>query len=182
MQQRVAGAVRCRTGADGLRTTEILALPAKRALVDSAIFEPRERHALMLQLDDQARRCTAHVFNGILVGEIVATLDRVVHVPVPVVRQYVAERGVDAALRSNSMRARGKDLGYNSHVRLRLRELQGRSQATTTRANHQAVESPTRDIAHAATRNSIAAAQNPSASRPVAVRTSTLSLSHNGCR
>src|SRR6202035_569168 len=51
------------------------------------------------------------VFDRVLVAEPVRTLDGVVHVPAPVVLAHVAERGRDAALRSNGVRAGRKHFG-----------------------------------------------------------------------
>ena len=81
-----------------LVAAEILALPAEGPLVDFAVVQTRERHAGVFQFHDQARRRPAHIFDGVLIAEIVAALDGVVHVPVPVVGQYIGERGVHAAL------------------------------------------------------------------------------------
>ena len=58
---------------------------AERPLVDLPVFGARERHAEMLELDDRRDRVAAHVFDRVLVAEPVRPLDRVVHVPAPVV-------------------------------------------------------------------------------------------------
>ena len=60
----------------------------------------------MLELVDDLRRHLAHVLDRVLVAEPVRALDRVVHVPEPVVLGHVAERGADAALRRDRVRAR----------------------------------------------------------------------------
>src|SRR5712671_6090704 len=64
----------------------------------------------MLELDDCRHRVLAHVFDRVLVAEPVGPLDRVVHVPAPVVLAHITERGADAALRRDSMAAGRKDL------------------------------------------------------------------------
>ena len=179
MQHGMAGAVGRGTGALRLRAAEVQALAAEGALVDAAVFQARERHAVMLELDHQLRRRAAHVFDRVLVAEIVAALDGVVHVPVPVVRRDVAERGVDAALRRHGVRARGEDLGHDRDMRLALRQLQRRAQPAAPGADDQAVETPARDIDHA---SRIRAAHRPSASRPRAVNSETLKRSHSGWR
>ena len=103
----------------------------------------------MFELDHQLRRGVAHVLDGVLVAEVVAALDGVVHVPVPVVRQHVAERGVDAALRRDRVRARREHLGDDRDVGLAARELQRRAQAGAAGADDEAIEAPTGDAVHA---------------------------------
>ena len=85
-------------------------MAAERPLVDRALFGARERHAEMLQLDDRRHRIAAHEFDRVLVAQPIGPLDRVVHVPAPVVFAHIAERGADAALRRYSMAAGRKDL------------------------------------------------------------------------
>ncbi len=57
------------------------------------------------------RRFLAHELDGVLVAEPVRPFDGVVHVPAPVVRTHVAERGADATLRGHGVTARGEQLG-----------------------------------------------------------------------
>src|SRR5689334_22142009 len=64
----------------------------------------------MLELDDRGDRVAAHVFDRVLVAEPVRALDRVVHVPAPIVRADIAERSADPALRGNGMTAGREDL------------------------------------------------------------------------
>ena len=105
VQDRVAGAVG--GGAGALR--DALAVvgrhAAERALVDLAFFGARERHAPMVELIDGGGRVAAEIFDRVLVAEPVGALDGVVHVPAPVVRAHVAERGRNAALRRDGVRA-----------------------------------------------------------------------------
>ncbi len=64
----------------------------------------------MLELYDRFHRIAAHVFDRVLVAEPVGALDRVVHVPAPVVLAHIAERGANAALRRDGVAAGRKDL------------------------------------------------------------------------
>ena len=77
----------------------------KRALVNSTFLGTRERHTVMLEFDDGIGRLLAHVLNRILVTEPVGALDRVVHVPTPVILPHVAKRGANAALRCHGVTA-----------------------------------------------------------------------------
>ena len=65
----------------------------------------------MLDLVDGAGRLAAEIFDGVLVAQPVGPLDRVVHVPAPIVVAHIAERGGDAALRRHGMAARREHLG-----------------------------------------------------------------------
>src|SRR6187399_90299 len=71
---------------------------AEWPLIDAAVLGARERHAVVLELDDRRRRLLAHVLDCVLVTEPVRSLDRVVHVPAPIVLAHVAERCANTAL------------------------------------------------------------------------------------
>ncbi len=113
LQDGMAGAVGGRAGAGGLLAAEVHALPAEPALVDGAVLEPGKRYAVVLQFIYGLRCGPAHVLDGILVAQVIAALDRVEHVPVPVVRADVGQRRVDAALRRHGMGTGRKHLGYH---------------------------------------------------------------------
>src|SRR5436309_321414 len=80
-------------------------MDAERPLVDPPVLGARERHAEMLELDDSGDRIAAHVLDRVLVTEPVGALDRVVHVPAPVVLAHIAECGTDPALSSDGVAA-----------------------------------------------------------------------------
>ncbi len=106
VDDRMAGAVGGGAGAVGRRPLAVFHhVPAERPLIDLPGFGARERHAEMLQFDDRRDRLAAHVFDRVLVAEPVRALDRVVHVPAPVVVAHVAERGGNAALRGDGVAA-----------------------------------------------------------------------------
>ena len=112
VQHGVAGAVGGGAGALRGALAVMRGHAAERALIDFAVFlAARERQAPMLELVDRGRRVAAQIFDGVLVAEPVGALDGVVHVPAPVVLAHVAERGGDAALRRDRMRAGRKHLG-----------------------------------------------------------------------
>lgn len=70
--------------------------------------------------------------DGVLVAEPVGTLDGVVHVPPPVVLGHVAEGGVDAALRGDSVRTSGEELGNTGRLEASLGEAEGGTKTGTT--------------------------------------------------
>ena len=111
VQHGVAGAVGGGAGALRLALAVVQGHAAERPLIDLAVLGARERHAPMLQLVDRVGRVAHHVFDRVLVAEPVRPLDGVVHVPAPVVRMHVAERGGDAALCRDRVRAGRKHLG-----------------------------------------------------------------------
>src|SRR5690606_36752247 len=86
MQQCVTGTVGRSTGTGCLATfTIVLGLTAKRALVDTATFRPRERQPHVIQFEDRLRAYGAHVFDRVLVTDVVRPLNGVVHVPTPII-------------------------------------------------------------------------------------------------
>ena len=106
MQHGMAGAVGGGAGALRGALAVMGGHAAERALIDLAVVLPaRERQAPMFELVDRLGRAAAHVFDGVLVAEPVGALDGVVHVPAPVVLAHIAERGGDAALRRDRVRA-----------------------------------------------------------------------------
>ena len=105
VQHRVAGAVGRGAGALHRLLAVVGGVAAERALVDRAVRVAVERHAEVLELVDDLRRLAAHELDRVLVAEPVGALDGVVEVVVPVVLAHVAERGADAALRRDRVRA-----------------------------------------------------------------------------
>src|SRR4029077_19955921 len=116
--------------------TPLYGMAAKGALIDMAVLSPRERHAEMFELDDGRHGILAHVFNGVLFAEPVGSLDRVVHVPTPVVLAHIAECGADPALRGNGMAAGRKQLADGGGLEPRRSGAQGRPQSGAAAADH----------------------------------------------
>ena len=140
VQHGVTGAVGGSAGALRLRLAVIHRHAAERPLIDPAVLGARERHAPVLELVDGLRRILHHVLDGVLVAEPVRPLDGVVHVPAPVVLVHVAERGRNAALRRNRVRARREDLGDAGGAQPRLAAADSGAQTRATRAdNHHVV-------------------------------------------
>ena len=111
VQHGVAGAVRGRAGAMRRAFAVVRGHAAEGSLVDAAVVGARERHAIVLELDDRGGRFLAHELDGVLVTQPVRTLDGVVEVKAPVVLAHVAKRGGDAALRGHCVAAGRKYLG-----------------------------------------------------------------------
>src|SRR5262249_3933743 len=105
-------------------------------LIDLAVLAPREWQAPMLQLVHCLGRTAAHVFDGILIAQPIGAFDGVVQMPAPVVISHIAERGGDAALRRDRMRAGGKPLGDAGGLEPRLAAADHRTQASAAGANH----------------------------------------------
>ena len=136
VQHGVAGAVGGGAGALGDALAEMGRHAAERALIDLAFLGARERHAVMVELVDRRRRLAHQIFDGVLVAQPVRPLDGVVHVPAPVVLAHVAERGGDAALGGNGMRAGGEDLGDIGGLQPRLAGAERGAQAGAAGADH----------------------------------------------
>ena len=135
VQHGMARAVRRGTGALSNPLAEVGRHAAKRPLINLPIFGARKRHAVMFELDDRGRRLLAHELNGILIAEPIRALDGVIHMPAPIIDAHVAERGGDAALRSDRVAARGKHLGQAGRRQTRLRKPKRRAQSRPARAD-----------------------------------------------
>ena len=140
VQHRMAGAIRGGARALHRLFAEVGHVAAERPLIDRAVGVAIERHAEMLELVDDLRRHPAHVLYRVLVAEPVGALDRVVHVPQPAVLGHVAERGADASLRGDRVRARREDLGQHRDGQSRFGELQRRAHPGATGADHDRIE------------------------------------------
>ena len=141
VQHGVAGAVGGGAGALGRRAAPVIGgHAAEGALIDLAFRGAREGNAPMLQLIDGGRGVAAQIFDGVLVSEPIGALDGVVHVPFPVVRPHVGERGGHAALRRHRMRTGGEDLGNAGRAEARLGTADGGAQTRAARADHHHVE------------------------------------------
>jgi len=68
----------------------VLALTTESTLVDFALVGSREWAAVVLELNDRCGRLSGHVVNSVLVTQPIGALDRVVHVPPPVVFVHVS--------------------------------------------------------------------------------------------
>ena len=135
VQHGVAGAVRRRAGALRDALAEMGGHAAEGALIDLAVLGARERQAVVVELVDRRRRLAHQIFDGVLVAEPVRPLDGVVHVPAPVVLAHVAERGGDAALGGDRVRAGGEDLGDAGGLQARLAGAERGAQARAAGAD-----------------------------------------------
>ena len=102
---------------------------AKWPLINSAVVGPGKRHAIVLKFDHSVRGLFAHVFDRVLIAEPVGSLDRVVHVPAPVIFAHVAKCCTDATLCGNGVTARWKYLGHTGRLESGLRQTQCCSQS-----------------------------------------------------
>src|ERR1700737_2555089 len=92
-------------------------LSTKCTLIYFALICSTKGHAEMFQFDDCAGSFPAHVMNGILVAKPITPLDRIVHMPAPIIFSHISrfvnrgmvwlglpESGVDSALGGDCMR------------------------------------------------------------------------------
>ena len=123
-----------------LRAAVVLGVAAERALVDLAVLKAVEGHAHVLEFDHDLHGPPAHVFDRVLVAEVVGALDRVVHVPVPVVLGRVRQRCGNAALRSDRMGPGREYLREHRDLHSCTGELQRSAHAGTTCADDDGVK------------------------------------------
>ena len=83
-------------------------MAAKRALINRAIGVAIKGHAKVFKLVNHLRGVAAHELNGVLVAEIIGTLDRVIHMPQPTVFGHIAQRGADTTLGGHRVRTSRK--------------------------------------------------------------------------
>ena len=136
VQDGVAGSVRRGAGSLGLAFAIVRGHAAKRPLVYFAFGGARKRHAVVFQFDDRVGRFLAHVFDGVLVAEPVRALDRVIHMPAPVVLAHVAEGGAHPPLSGDGVAAGREQFGDASGAQPFEGHAKSRPQAGTTGADH----------------------------------------------
>ncbi len=82
----MASAISSRAGSSRLTTlAEILRLAAEGTLINPPFLGTGKRQTHVLKLKDCLRPHGTHVLNGILIAYVIGPLDRVVHVPPPIV-------------------------------------------------------------------------------------------------
>ena len=113
LQDHVPGAVRGVAGTAHGGLAVVAGVPAEAALVDPALGGAVERQAHLLQVDDRVDGLLAHDLGGVLVDQVVAALDRVEGVPLPVVLLDVGQCGAHAALGGAGVRAGRVELGQH---------------------------------------------------------------------
>src|SRR6266699_179827 len=109
LQDHMAGAVGSITGAAYRTFAEVAGMSTETALVDATIGSTVKGQAAMFQFVDGIDSFTGQDFRRWLINEIIATLDGIVHVPLPVVFFHVAQRSSHATLSRASMRTRRVD-------------------------------------------------------------------------
>ena len=77
----------------------VAGVPTEPALVDPALGGAVERQPHLLQVEDRVDGLLGHDLGGVLVDQVVAALDGVEGVPLPVVFLDIGQRGAHAALR-----------------------------------------------------------------------------------
>ena len=138
LKDHVPGAVRGVAGAPHGRFAEFLGVPAEGPLGDFPVGRAAEGQAPVFEIVNGLDRFPAEDLHGILVSQVIAALDRVEHVPFPMVFFHVAEGGANAALRRSRVRARGIELAQHRHVAL-PGQLQRGHQARATRSHYHCV-------------------------------------------
>ncbi len=139
LDDHVAGAVGGEAGAAHGTFAEVAGVTAKPTLVDLAFRRAVEREAHVLQFEHGVDRFACEDLGGVLIDEVVATFDRVEHMPLPVVFLRVAECGADSALGGSGVGTGRIELADNRDVRL-ARHLNGGHQSGAPGANDDRVD------------------------------------------
>ncbi len=104
MEHGMAGSIRCSTGTGRLFTAEVLTLTAKGPLINPAIFQTGKRYSIMFQFDNRIKSRTAHIFNGILIAQVITAFYRIIHMPMPVIIRDISQSSINTALCRHRMR------------------------------------------------------------------------------
>jgi len=124
VQHGVTGAVgSCTCALHGLFAV-IGGVPAKRPLVNGAVWVAVKGHAHVFQLIHHLGCFAAHVLDGVLVAEPIRPFDGVVKVIVPIVFGHIAQRRTNATLGRHGVRAGGENFGQHGHIQTGTRQLQ----------------------------------------------------------
>src|SRR5210317_473307 len=91
MQNGMPGSIGRCAGPLGGPFTEMRCHTAKWTLVNLAVLRAGERNTIMLQLNDRWYCLAAHIFNRILVTQPIRPLDRIVHMPAPVILTHISQ-------------------------------------------------------------------------------------------
>src|SRR5665648_1014182 len=94
----------------------VAGVPAEPPLVDQAVRGPVERQPHVLQVQHRVDRLAGHHLSGVLVHQVVAALDGVERVPLPVVLLDVAEGGAHPALGRAGVRPGGVELAEHGRA------------------------------------------------------------------
>lgn len=138
LEDHVAGAVARVAGATDRGLTVVAGVTAEAALVDLALGRTAERQAHLLEVEDGVDGLLREDLGGVLVDQVVAALDRVEGVPLPVVLLHVGQRGGHAALRGARVGAGGVELRQHGGAAA-LGRLDGRAHAGAARADDDGV-------------------------------------------
>ena len=100
-----------------------------------AIVRSRERASVIFQLNNRLWCLSCHVVDGILISKPIRTLDRVVHVPPPIVLVHVSEGRINSSLSCYSVTSSWKELGYTRCVKTSLGKTKSCPQTSPTGSN-----------------------------------------------
>ncbi len=113
LQNHMAGAVGRIARPPDRRLAVVTRVATEAALVDPAFRRAVERQAHFLQVEDRVDGLLAHDLSRVLVDQVVAALDRVEGVPLPVVLLDVGQGRAHTALSRAGVGAGGIQLGQH---------------------------------------------------------------------
>ena len=140
VQQRVTGTVSRCCGTRRLFAAEVFRLAAERTLIDTAIVKTGERQPHVLQFQNRFRAGFAHIFNRVLVADVVRSFYGIVHVPFPVIFMGITERHGDATLCGYGMGTGWEDFGEQRTGLAALGNLQRCAHTCAACANNNSIK------------------------------------------
>jgi len=130
MDQGMASAIGGGTCAGNWALAKIAHVATKWPLINLSALSAGKWETRVLEFYNRGHGLSAHIFYGILVAKPVRTLDRVVHMPLPIVLAQIAEACGDSALSGNGMAPGRKDFADTGGFKTRLNSTLGGAQAS----------------------------------------------------
>ena len=115
-------------------------LSSEGSLIDLALLSPGERKTIRFELENGLGCFLAHVVDGVLITQPVASLDSIISVPPPVVVMHVSKGRIDTSLSSNSMRTGGEKFRNAGSLEALLDETESRAKASSSGSNHHSIK------------------------------------------
>lgn len=120
-------------------------LTSEGSLIDFSVFGSWKRHSVWFQLQNSFRSLSAHVMDGVLISQPIASLYCIVCVPSPVIIVHISKGSVDTSLSGNSVRSGGEKFRDTGSFETLFDETKGSSKTGSSSTNDDGVESVIND-------------------------------------
>ena len=139
LQNHVSGTVGCVARASNRGFSVVTGVSTEPALVDLAVWSAVERKTHVFQINYRLNRLFGEDFSCVLIYQVVATLNGVEGVPLPVVFLHVCKRSRHSTLRGSSVRSGWEQFRNHCHPGMRSSLDCGTHSRSTGTNNHDVV-------------------------------------------